>query len=701
VNEHLSRVVAHARRHGVVVLAGAGVSSGPPSSLPSWKPLNEAILRALSMRAESLKGRPGWLARVLAPVNQQREQDHFPPEYQAQLIHEVCGERYFRALQALDLDVINEGHDTIAALASSGFVRAIVTTNFDPLIERALDRRGLSYTAAFNEAGFTAVAERMPDDGPDRALPIIKIHGCVSDHLSMIDTLKQRRLGRSAKLQACLDNLHEHFWIYVGFSAADLEGDEHYLGLCKGAQRSPGALYVQWPGNSPKQERELSKGAATLMSAYHERGSVVVADVGVVLGKLCSALGGSALAPPLSSDPIGSGQVERGLRRWADGLAPASAVLSLGAVLEAVGDAEAAVRVLDRFVRHELVGSEREGPDFRALQLHYGRMGAALGRFIAVPDLNGFSSNASVETVESLRRLAGSELEFIALGHVATAWLWLGNGAESVQAALKLAASAEHHAAWGAAETVQEAPWALPRPRAPEDAVDGFVSAAQVATVGGEPNFVRFLARKSAAVVELARRCGDPIRAARAAASLLLLLSETEVDVAAVARSHESDFDEAVRVGDGFSLALRALALGRWLVGPGGLGLVRKGAHSNVGVADAALRQLRAANLLLQRQGMDPWIVYSQIQQAKALFDLGRFDEAQATMDMVAPGVERFPIWRSHALEATAQALFMQGADEQAKGIFQAAANAARAIGLPARAELIKSYLLVERGKPD
>jgi SIR2-like protein len=697
----VDQIATKVREHGLVVFAGAGVSSGPPSSLPAWNPLNAAIVQALSKRVETFRGRPDWLAPVVASVERYRQHDRFPPEYQAQLVEEMCGDRYFRALQALDVDAINGGHYVIAALASSGFIRAIVTTNFDPLIERALDQRGVSYTAAFNEAGFIAVAERLQNDGPGQALPIIKIHGCVSDHLSMIDTLKQRRLGRSAKLQACLDDLHDQFWIYVGFSAADLDGDEHYLGLCKGAQRSPGALYVQWPGNPPKQERPLSKGAASLMAAYGERGSVVVADVGGMLGQLCSALGVSTVAPSLSSDPIGSAQVERGLQRWADGLAPASAALCLGAVLEAVGDADAGVRILDRFVRHDLVGSDREGADFRTLQLHYGRMGAALGRFTAVPDLNGVLSNASVETVESLRRLAGSELEFVALGHLATASLWLGNGAEAAQAALKVAASAEHHAAWGPAETVQEAPLALPRPRAPEDAVDGFVSAAQVASVRGELNFVRFLARKSAAVIELARRCGDPIRAARAAASLLLLLSETDVDVPAVARSSEADFDEAVRVGDGLSLALRALALGRWLVGPGRLGLLDAGTHSNVDVADAALRQLGAADLLLQRQGMDPWIVYSQIQQAKALFDVHRFDEAQAKMDLVERGVERFPIWIPHAQEAVGQALLMQGAHEQAKARFQAAADAARSIGLPARAELISFYLENARGQRD
>ena len=63
-------------------------------------------------------------------------------------------------------------------------------------------------------------------------LPVLKVHGCVSDHLSMINTLKQRRLRH---LTACIDSLQGGYWMYLGFSAADLESDKSYLGLVAGA----------------------------------------------------------------------------------------------------------------------------------------------------------------------------------------------------------------------------------------------------------------------------------------------------------------------------------------------------------------------------------------------------------------------------------------------------------------------------------
>jgi hypothetical protein len=121
----------------ILIFAGAGVSAGKPSSLPGWYRLNEQIMFALRMRLEAGVERERWLAEVVSSVDSLRKTCHFPPDYQAQLTEEMCGERYFRALQALDVDIVNNGHRGIAALAAGGAVSAIVTTNFDRLIEHA------------------------------------------------------------------------------------------------------------------------------------------------------------------------------------------------------------------------------------------------------------------------------------------------------------------------------------------------------------------------------------------------------------------------------------------------------------------------------------------------------------------------------------------------------------------------------------
>src|SRR5262249_54965238 len=154
------------RRDRIVVMAGAGVSAGPPSSLPGWKALNAAIVAALRHRIETgLNGRVS-LTEPEALLNAARNANTLPPAYQAQVIEEVCGERYFRGLQSLDVHVGNSAHESIASMAEDGMLRAVVTTNFDRLIERALDRRGVAYDEVFDEPGFVRIGERLRSGAP-------------------------------------------------------------------------------------------------------------------------------------------------------------------------------------------------------------------------------------------------------------------------------------------------------------------------------------------------------------------------------------------------------------------------------------------------------------------------------------------------------------------------------------------------------
>jgi hypothetical protein len=444
-----------ARRGDVVVMAGAGVSAGWPSAVPSWYPLNAAIFGALRRRLEAGIERPGWLDEVEPEVVDARSAGRFPPDYQAQVIEDMCGRRYFEGLQALDIDVGNSAHEAIAALAAGGALRAVVTTNFDRLIERALARWDVPFAPAFDEDGYASV----PADG---ALPVIKVHGCVSSAESMVDTWKQRRRGRSRELADRLAPLHDAFWVYAGFSAADLDDDDSYLGLVAGAERSPGAIYIAFPG-AP----DLGPGAQKLLGAYGERGAAVVVDVAECLAALGRDAGCPEAGVIAAGEPTGRTRIEAALADWADGLTVSAAGLCVAAILEALGAGERAVRVLDRLVRHELF-DERDTPDFHALQLAYGRLGGALGRFIGVPDLDGAASNASVESVQSLLRIRDSEVGFLARAWLGPMLLWQHRGEDATA-----------HAVW-ILKGFHEVGWDGPQPRSDEEVVDAWTSAAQV-----------------------------------------------------------------------------------------------------------------------------------------------------------------------------------------------------------------------------
>lgn len=659
---------AFAQQGELVVFAGAGVSAGWPSALPGWKPLNQAILNALRLRLETALDRQGWLESRVAEVDAQRGMERFPPEYQAQIIEEMCGERYFHALQALDVSVINVAHDGIAALAEAGALKAIVTTNFDRLIERALDQRGVPYVVAYDDAGYQSLTAAPADGG----LRLIKIHGCVSAPLSMIDTLKQRKLGRSRHLQTCLTPLHSAYWLYLGFSAADLEGDPDYLGLREGAAHSPGATYVAYPRNP-----ELGKGAQLLMNAYAERGTVVVADSGALLADIGAALG-IGLPPQIPADEaLGLAEFQRNLTGWVERLSLAATGLCLGAVLESAGEGEAAVRVLDRLVRKELY-NERETADFRALQLHYGRLGAAWGRFITVPDLNGAASNASVETVQSLLRVReDAQVGFVALGWLACVWLWLDQGQQATAIAVSLLVG------------LVEGQWSHAAPSSDEDAVDAWLAATQVCLVNLHQTTLSLAVDTAPTVLERARHCGDAVRAARVVALYLLALAETSENVPALVEQYRTEFDEAQRVGDGFALGLRALALGRWHVGAGGVALTQTSDPATV--ARQALTHLDEAARWFEKQGMDPWQLFLMVQRAKAYGDLRDWDSAQACIDAAVAGMGRFPVFASFVYEAIGQLRLMYG-DPSAVDSFMAARQAAEDSGLRARAESLGRY---------
>ena len=152
------------------------------------------------------------------------------PDLQAQLAEESLGEHYFAVFEPLDIETWNDGHAAIAALASTGLLRAVVTTNFDRLIEFALDAAGVSaevYCAPEDFERLAAIERRGARQDPgDQGSRLGR------PSRTMVDTLRQRVLGRPKALEAALVQLfRDHAVLVVGFSGADLAYDPQYLGL--------------------------------------------------------------------------------------------------------------------------------------------------------------------------------------------------------------------------------------------------------------------------------------------------------------------------------------------------------------------------------------------------------------------------------------------------------------------------------------
>ncbi|HSF58514.1 MAG TPA: SIR2 family protein, partial [Candidatus Binatia bacterium] len=160
-----------------------------------------------------------------------------------------CGLEYFRVLQALDTEDRNACHDAIATLAAHHYLAAIVTTNFDRLIERALEAADVPYRVFYDSTHYEALPDVVAS-GFREPLPVIKVHGSGEVPESTVDTLRQRIKGRPEALERAIRALlSRHHVLFAGFSGADLAYDEGYLGLRAAAAENRSFTCLLRPGD--------------------------------------------------------------------------------------------------------------------------------------------------------------------------------------------------------------------------------------------------------------------------------------------------------------------------------------------------------------------------------------------------------------------------------------------------------------------
>jgi hypothetical protein len=142
----------------IVVFAGAGCSMAPPSSLPNWNNLNNAIIEVLWDRLEQYGIRDRHRVQLISNIRQKRDENLFSPDYQAQLMAERVGIQYFQLLSAVDSDSFNAVQYFTSLLAKAGKVKAVLTTNFDQNFERAFQAQEIDFISCFEEEGFNKVS---------------------------------------------------------------------------------------------------------------------------------------------------------------------------------------------------------------------------------------------------------------------------------------------------------------------------------------------------------------------------------------------------------------------------------------------------------------------------------------------------------------------------------------------------------------
>jgi tetratricopeptide (TPR) repeat protein len=342
----LEKLTTHLRENRIVIFAGAAISMAPPSSLASWKGVNEIILQCLAERLSIFTGKE-FSEDILRKLIETRDNSsHFAPDYQAQLIEDECGADYFRVLQALDSDNINSCHKAIALLAKYRKVSAIITTNFDRLIERALQKLSVPFKVYYRYNDYDSLYHEITGSESD-VIPLIKVHGSVESPESMVDTLRQRLMRRPEKLEKTIQWLiTNHHVLFTGFSGADLAYDKNYLGLFGAAEKNQGFTCLVRTGTVPSGEMKM------LADSWRNSCAFISGTLPEFLADLVSKLG---IAITLNDGDPGPGSAKDKLtshaHAWADSLGHMICVAIMAELLESSGRSSLAFELLSKTLR--------------------------------------------------------------------------------------------------------------------------------------------------------------------------------------------------------------------------------------------------------------------------------------------------------------------------------------------------------------
>jgi tetratricopeptide (TPR) repeat protein len=333
----------------LVIFAGAGISMAPPTNLPSWRDFNHVVIRALADGSAPLLDR-ALADRAVDVVSARHRQEKLPPEYQAQLLAEILRRRYFDAIRNLDSDRPNATHLAIAWLARLGLVRAVVTTNFDRVLEAAFSLLDVPLLVHYQPEHFRALADHLDQlTVVDSSCHLLKLHGSVVDPVTLIDTLAQRKRGFPPSVTQCTRHLlHGAHWLFLGFSGLDLEAEPNYLGLAAESEHAVGLTWMVRKGTQPK------PAVLALKERYGARAAIVEGELPEFVLELLQPYAPQARDEITARVAIVSTPTQqqanvalrRGVADWASALPPALCGLSLGFIARACAEPSVALDLI-------------------------------------------------------------------------------------------------------------------------------------------------------------------------------------------------------------------------------------------------------------------------------------------------------------------------------------------------------------------
>ncbi|OAP65496.1 hypothetical protein AYL99_01468 [Fonsecaea erecta] len=242
---------------------GAAISTFKPAQLPMWNDFVELLwTSALNVAIKAI--RPDTVsAEILGFFN--RLKKTVPNYMVTEVISRRLGQQYLQVLDAFQAEKQDDGafafnkiHTWAAELLSTGEVAAVMTTNFDNYLEKAIESKTSLFYQVVGDPhvdggeistrlpltssdqklvlivngakAFAFIRSLMPQLGNGKVTFLFKIHGSCYDPVSCIDTRLQRAQGLPSFATDVLDILLKRtVWLVAGFSGSDMNDNLDYL----------------------------------------------------------------------------------------------------------------------------------------------------------------------------------------------------------------------------------------------------------------------------------------------------------------------------------------------------------------------------------------------------------------------------------------------------------------------------------------
>jgi hypothetical protein len=278
---------------------GAAISTFKPTQLPMWNDFVQ-LLWAAALEVATAEVRPDmgtWEDSIIEGCSLTRREvsegllsffeqvkDCVPNYMVTEVISKRLGQQYLQVLDAFQAERLQDGtyafneiHKWAANLLATGAVAAVMTTNFDNYLEKAIENRTpLSYQITgdphvdgreissrlslttvksslvliVNGAkAFAFVRSLMPQLGNGKVTFLFKVHGSCYDPVSCIDTRLQRAQGLPSFATDVLDILLKRtVWLVAGFSGSDMNDNLDYLRFLS-SKKEAAIIWLTHPGS--------------------------------------------------------------------------------------------------------------------------------------------------------------------------------------------------------------------------------------------------------------------------------------------------------------------------------------------------------------------------------------------------------------------------------------------------------------------